>query len=109
MKNVCDGVMVSLVFSMAAFSHNALEIPVIDLLQGDEETIASEIRDACINTGFFFVSNHGVPDKCIESTFAASKAFFSLDKSTKMDYHAALNENNRGWNPLYEETLDPAN
>ena len=49
------------------------EIPVIDLsslnsgkLQ-DRLALASEIKAASVNTGFFYVKNHGVPQQTIDN------------------------------------------
>jgi isopenicillin N synthase-like dioxygenase len=84
----------------------AIEIPVIDLAVGDEESQALEVRNACMRVGFFYLTNHGVPEERIDATFDAIKAFFSLPEELKHSVH--MDANNRGWNPLYEEILDPS-
>jgi hypothetical protein len=49
----------------------AEEIPVIDLTPlyssnlEDRKTLASEIRATAVNTGFFYIKNHGISDKII--------------------------------------------
>lgn len=49
----------------------AEEIPVIDLIPlysskfGDRKELASEIRATAVNTGFFYIKNHGIDDKTI--------------------------------------------
>ena len=49
------------------------EIPVIDLSTlssgklGDRLALASEIKAASVNTGFFYVKNHGIPQRTIEN------------------------------------------
>ena len=63
------------------------EIPVIDIssIHGDLEArkaLATKIKHAAMNTGFFYIKNHGVPEKAIQVALNASKAFFAqpLDK-----------------------------
>ena len=72
--------------SVTTISH----IPVIDLTDSfspDIETrrkVAAEIRKAARDTGFFYVSGHGVPDEIIEKTFAVGKTFFDKPLDEKM-------------------------
>ncbi|EFJ48980.1 hypothetical protein VOLCADRAFT_59825, partial [Volvox carteri f. nagariensis] len=64
------------------------------------------VRAACISSGFFYVSNHGVAESLVYDTFQQQRALFALPLESKM---ALLqNENNRGYTPFREETLDPA-
>jgi len=43
------------------------EMPILDLTAlndgGDIAPIAAMLRQACLTTGFFYVSNHGIPGK----------------------------------------------
>lgn len=47
------------------------EIPVIDLTRlysdefEDRKALAGEIRAAAVNTGFFYIKNHGIKDETI--------------------------------------------
>lgn len=49
----------------------ASEIPTIDLSRlyssnlSDRKALAVEIRDAGVNTGFFYIKNHGIPEETI--------------------------------------------
>lgn len=57
------------------------EIPVIDLnpIHGDLEArkaLAGQIREAAMNTGFFYVKNHGVSDAAINGALNSAKSFF---------------------------------
>ena len=64
------------------------------------ETIAEQVRDACLNVGFFYgehdvelhpsdlsapcpVKNHGIPDEVIENVYLAAQHFFSLPLEEK--------------------------
>ena len=57
-------------------------LPVIDIgpsFSGDHAScsiIASEIRAACRDTGFFYISNHGVDRSLIDSAFVEANRFF---------------------------------
>jgi isopenicillin N synthase-like dioxygenase len=80
------------------------DVPIVDLARPLDE-VASTIRDACVRHGFFFVVNHGVARDVVDAMFAASSDFFSLPDDAKRT--VVQDENNRGWTPHGEETLDP--
>ncbi|KAJ3547128.1 hypothetical protein NM688_g5435 [Phlebia brevispora] len=96
-------------------SNNFEEIPVIDIqdvFSSDalaRRTLANRIRDACINVGFFYVANHGIPQSVIEDALAAGKRFFALPQDAKalLDIHKSPNF--KGYTPLLGENTDPAN
>ena len=48
------------------------------------EEVAEQINKACTTIGFFFITNHGVPQKIIDRSFAVSKKYFSLPMEEKM-------------------------
>jgi isopenicillin N synthase-like dioxygenase len=54
-----------------------------------------QVRHACENIGFFYVSGHGVADRIIDDAFAAARRFHALP----MDEKLALRLNN--WNIGY--------
>lgn len=64
-------------------------------------------RQACKEIGFFYLENHGVPADLVEQVFQGSKAFFSLSQDDKMS--VKVDKNNRGYTPMHEQVLDPAN
>lgn len=57
--------------------------------------------------GFFYLENHGVPEEVMRQVFEQSKAFFSLSIEDKLSVRT--DKNNRGYTPMHEEILDPAN
>ncbi|KAG0569164.1 hypothetical protein KC19_6G070100 [Ceratodon purpureus] len=68
-----------------------LEIPIIDLaaydLEGDEsamETVVAQVRDACLNWGFFQIINHGVEEEILSRVQSQANRLFSLPYSDKM-------------------------
>lgn len=72
-----------------------------------EQLLAVQLRQACETDGFFYLVHHGVPDQLIQSTFSRSKEFFTT--LTSAQKRSLLAVKSRGYTPLAEETLDPAN
>ncbi|KAE8142795.1 Clavaminate synthase-like protein [Aspergillus pseudotamarii] len=65
------------------------EIPVIDLAPIDgtldkRKALASRIKAASENTGFFYVRNHGIPEELIQNSLSQAKTFFNQPLSQKM-------------------------
>lgn len=66
-------------------------LPIIDvsalLAPGDREArsrVGREIRQACIDIGFFYISGHGFSEAEMEETLEHGRRFFSLPLETKM-------------------------
>ena len=74
-------------------------IPVIDaepLIRHDSvEPVSKKIMSAAKNTGFFYISNHGIDPRLIEDAFRASRRFFHLPPAEKS--RVAVNKSQRGW------------
>jgi isopenicillin N synthase-like dioxygenase len=70
-------------------NQNITSIPIIDisgLLDNDIQThqnIASHIRKACLDKGFFYITGHGVSKALQDKVFEYSKLFFSLPQNRK--------------------------
>ena len=79
----------------------AAQIPVIDYgpyfdgERGALDRLVPQVRHACENIGFFYISGHGVADRIIDDAFAAARRFHALP----MDEKLALRLNN--WNIGY--------
>ncbi|MEW2435981.1 2-oxoglutarate and iron-dependent oxygenase domain-containing protein [Streptomyces caniferus] len=62
-------------------------VPVIDLSSKDTPqgrvAIAEAIDQACMNSGFFVIVGHGVPQDLIDRMFAVTKSFFKLPHEEK--------------------------
>ncbi|RAL07822.1 isopenicillin N synthase family dioxygenase [Aspergillus homomorphus CBS 101889] len=70
------------------------EIPIIDLnpIDGDfqeRKDLASKIRAAAENTGFFYVKNHGIPEDLIQEALSQAKAFFHQPEEGKQKVASA--------------------
>ncbi|KAI6107662.1 hypothetical protein EDD16DRAFT_89984 [Pisolithus croceorrhizus] len=88
-------------------------IPIIDIGHAstpDERiALAQQIREACVNVGFFYIRNHSIPQQTIDNVFSAMKAYFSLPLETKMKlYHKEVG-NFRGYQPEMDSNTDLAN
>jgi hypothetical protein len=64
------------------------EIPVIDLspLDGNlaaRQALAAQVCSAAKNTGFFYVSNHGIPEEVIQGALEQAQRFFALPRERK--------------------------
>ncbi|RDB14867.1 2-oxoglutarate-Fe(II) type oxidoreductase [Hypsizygus marmoreus] len=92
---------------------NFAGIPIIDLTEISStdstrrRSLAEEIRNACINVGFFYVKNHGIEDKIIQETLGMAKDFFSLPLDVKMEIENRKNPNFKGYHPLLSGNNDP--
>ena len=69
---------------------NADEVPILDLTALNEGSgirpIADGLRHACLTTGFFYVSNHGIPEELVQSVFATTKRYFDLPVEQRMTH-----------------------
>ncbi|PSR72018.1 hypothetical protein PHLCEN_2v12122, partial [Hermanssonia centrifuga] len=71
--------------------------------------LADEIRDACINVGFFYVKHHGIPEETISRALAAGKRFFALPDHAKAALDIHKSSNFKGYTALLGENTDPEN
>ena len=77
------------------------EIPVLNLdgflanKPGALKEIASELKYAAENVGFYFIQNHGVPQELVDATFDASRRFHNLPGQEKLLLKA--NQHNIGY------------
>ncbi|THU84463.1 Clavaminate synthase-like protein [Dendrothele bispora CBS 962.96] len=89
------------------------EIPIIDLSAVSStdpvkrRELADLIRDACINVGFFYINNHGIPNDVITAAVEAGKRFFTLPDHVKMDLDIHKTDNFKGYTALLGENTDP--
>lgn len=87
-------------------------IPVVDmsLMQSGsgKAEMARAIHSALANTGFMYISNHGVEQDLIDAAYRVSAEFFALPQATKDALHIeqsgpALH----GYTPFFGENNDP--
>jgi isopenicillin N synthase-like dioxygenase len=86
------------------------QLPIIDIGRMDSgsaaerKAVGEAIRAACLDTGFFYAANHGVPQKLIDRTFAEAKRFFALPMDVKLAMDRAKSRANRGYEPFAGQT-----
>ncbi|MGV8918778.1 MAG: isopenicillin N synthase family dioxygenase [Pseudomonas sp.] len=84
-------------------------LPLIDMSgvrEGDPASIrraGEAIRQACVDIGFFYIVNHGVPQAVIDRAMAAAAQFFAYPAETKRQ--VAVNKRHRGWHALGGATM----
>lgn len=87
-------------------------LPTIDLTSfvenGDAATragIADQLRAACIDSGFFYLTGHGIPLAEMEGAFGRAADFFALPEAEKQALHVLHNEGFNGWLPSEQENF----
>ncbi|CAM6118539.1 unnamed protein product [Calypogeia fissa] len=83
------------------------QLAVVDMAIPDKSILAKTIREACVESGFFYLVNHGIDQQLIDEVFLQSKCFFDLPLDEKMT--VSHDVNHRGYTPMAEETVDPLN
>ncbi|XP_033142629.1 2-oxoglutarate-Fe(II) type oxidoreductase hxnY isoform X2 [Brassica rapa] len=74
-----------------------------DLSWPEKLSTSRLIRQACLNHGFFYLTNHGVPEELMKRVFKESKNLFSFPLDEKM---VMVRRGFRGYSPLYDEKGD---
>lgn len=79
-------------------------IPVLDLSDflagksGALEELTGQLRQACMDVGFFYITGHGIDEELITATFEQSKRFHALPLDRKMEL--PQDGNNIGYLPM---------
>ncbi|EXS71226.1 isopenicillin N synthase family dioxygenase [Sphingobium sp. Ant17] len=87
-------------------------IPVIDLgpsFADDtdlKKAVAWEIHKTARDTGFFYITNHGVPQATMDGQLELAKQFFDLPVDEKMKVDASKSSCTRGYESPGLQTLD---
>ena len=76
---------------------------MLDIQQRDTETI-SQLKLALTMHGFFTITDHGIADEVLKSSYKLSKDFFSLQKDVKNFYAQPEKAGARGYTPYGKET-----
>jgi isopenicillin N synthase-like dioxygenase len=80
------------------------ELPVIDMAsvrardKAGTQRAAAAIHEACSTVGFFYITNHGVPEPVIRAAHAEAQRFFRQPIEKKRE--VAINARHRGFNAL---------
>ena len=92
-------------------AHEERKLPIIDVsgLHGaaiDRGAVARELRLACTNTGFFYITGHSIPTGLIDRVFQQSREFFALPMEQKLALSMAQSACRHGYEPLKAQTLE---
>ncbi|KAH6661814.1 putative 1-aminocyclopropane-1-carboxylate oxidase [Plectosphaerella plurivora] len=75
---------------------------------GGKQELAEELTRAISEVGFFYVINHGLTSRDIDTQFALAKSTLSLSDEAKAPYRAALEVGDyNGWKPAGTRDLIP--
>ncbi len=72
----------------------------------DRAAVAKAFRAACLDKGFLYIVDHGIPRDMTEAVFAETKRFFALPIEQKMHVDMALSPYHRGYEPLRGQVLE---
>ncbi|KAF9265190.1 2OG-Fe(II) oxygenase [Marasmius fiardii PR-910] len=103
----------SLVEAASEADYAFKNIPIIDISNitspdpAARRALADQVRNACINVGFFYVKNHTVPTSTIDTLLSHSKTFFDLPLESKMKIENKKSLSYKGYSPLLSGNNDP--
>ena len=89
-----------------------INLPVIDVdaLRSPSPEIrnaaVAALRTACLDNGFFYISNHGIPDQLAEGVFSAARSLFELPAAEKNTLDLSKSPCGHGYEPLKRQTLE---
>lgn len=89
----------------------ATSLPVVDIGglgagSDAEHRVAEAMRAACLDKGFMYIRNHGIPSDLIASVFAASKAFFARPEEEKLRFDMRASRASRGYERMQSQVLE---
>lgn len=96
----------------AAGQPDVRKLPIIDIagLHGDiaeRRAIAQQLRRACTNSGFFYITGHGAPASLVDRVFRQSHDFFAQPMERKLSLAMSQSRCRHGYEPLKAQTLEP--
>jgi isopenicillin N synthase-like dioxygenase len=89
------------------------DVPIIDLapMYGDDEqahaALAQEIAQTCADLGFFYVVNHGLPQRQISDLFDIARQFFNLPAEDLAEVTMSKATHYRGYIPIKTMSQKP--
>ena len=77
-----------------------------DSTSAEAEEIVADVRAACISSGFFQITGHGIPPSLQKDVFDAAAAFFALPLEEKKLLDAKTNIGHRGYDVLASQSYE---
>ncbi|RBW48812.1 isopenicillin N synthase family dioxygenase [Marinobacter sp. F3R11] len=68
---------------------------------------AAELGHACRDVGFFYVTDHGIPQTVCQGAFDLARQLFELPADDKADLSIRRSPHNRGYVAMADEKLNP--
>ena len=84
-----------------------MELPVFDMAALDGGQGIAALHEACVGTGFFYVTNHGVAEPLIDAVLEQARLFFALPLKRRMAVSLAHSRCNRGYDAMQAQRLEP--
>lgn len=90
------------------------QVPIVDLaaMHGgsaeERARLVERLGDVCRTVGFFYVINHGLPERELQEPFEMAQRFFALPEEEKLQISLARNDHFRGYLPMKRKGNDPA-
>jgi len=79
------------------------QLPLIDM---KSDMAAEQLRDACCNVGFFYLSGHGVPRTMLDAQLEWTRRFFDLPLISREKISMRTSAARRGYEPVATQVLD---
>ncbi|CAJ2501319.1 Uu.00g041720.m01.CDS01 [Anthostomella pinea] len=89
------------------------EIPIIDVSgifsgpESDRMSVASQIRDAATNNGFFYIKNHGIPTEVTDWAYETLLEFFRQSAKIKERANVSQSRYYNGYKPPKSQRINP--
>ena len=88
-------------------------VPTVDISpfladpsSAEADQIITDVRAACISTGFFQITGHGIPLSLQKDIFEAAAAFFALPYDEKKKLDAKNTIGHRGYDVLASQSYE---
>jgi isopenicillin N synthase-like dioxygenase len=93
--------------AVLAGRRSAKTLPVIDFAPfmqesalGERRAVADVLRRACIDTGFFYLANHGISEAEFQVAHDWGHVFFEQPQAVKAQYDKRHSKAKQGWMPV---------
>jgi hypothetical protein len=92
--------------AQAPVTDEDFEVPIIDIspsfseLKSERQKVADQIRKACTTSGFFYITNHGIPLSARRGILRQAERFMhELSPEQKEHLHTKKSKLGLGWEP----------
>lgn len=98
---------------LSAKSLPTMSLPMIDVSGLRSPSVAArlavarQMREACLDKGFFYIRQHGVSERLQRRVFEDARRFFALPQAAKDVITKKKSFANRGYEPFRGQTLEP--